>query len=66
MKKIYLFVLFVFTCFAASAQKYVPHIKEGTVMNYNVKSRATGQPAGITLTIINFTPPVKIKWEFSL
>ena len=50
-------------CYTASAQKYVPHIKEGTVMNYNVHSRSTGQPAGITLTIISLTPPVKIKWE---
>lgn len=63
MKKICAFALFIFTCYNAWAQKYVPVIKEGTVLNYNVKSRATGQPAGISLTIISLTPPVRIKWE---
>jgi len=63
MKNIYIFILLVFTSYTASAQKYVPQIKEGTVMNYSVRSRATGQPAGITLTIISLSPPVKIKWE---
>lgn len=41
----------------------MPQIKKGTVMNYNVKARATGQPAGIALTIISLTPTVKIKWD---
>ena len=63
VKKIYSIILLALICYTASAQKYVPHIKEGTVMNYNAHSRATGQPAGITLTIISLTPPVKIKWE---
>ena len=63
VKKLYSIILLASICYTASAQKYVPHIKEGTVMNYNVHSRATGQPAGINLTIISLTPPVKIKWE---
>ncbi len=32
-------------------------------MNYNVKARATGQPASIELTIVSLAPPVKIKWN---
>src|ERR1700761_2650690 len=63
MKKLYTLALFIFICYNASTQKYVPNIKEGTVLNYHVVSRATGQPAGITLTIISLTPPVKIKWD---
>jgi len=62
VKKVYAFALLIFICYNASAQKYVPHIKEGTILNYNVKARATGQPAGISLTIISLAPPVKIKW----
>jgi hypothetical protein len=63
MKKFYSMILLTLIGYTASAQKYVPHIKEGTVMNYNVHSRSTGQPAGISLTIISLTPPVKIKWD---
>lgn len=63
MKKTCFLLLFIFLYYSASAQKYLPTIKEGTVMNYNVKSRATGQPAGISLTIVSFTSPVKIKWD---
>lgn len=63
MKKICCFILCICAYYTVSAQKYVPHIKDGTLMTYSVKSRATGQTANINLTMISLTPPVKIKWE---
>ncbi len=63
MKKLYFLFLLVIPFFTASAQKYVPLIKEGTVLNYDVISSATGQKATITLKYVSVTPPVKMSWS---
>jgi len=63
MKKICSFFLLILIGYAAFSQKYVPVIEQGTLITYKVASRATGQTANITLTMLNLTDTIKIKWE---
>lgn len=63
MKKLSLVLVLIFIAFCASAQKYVPQIKAGTVLTYTAQSRNTGSSAPVTLTIMSVTDPVKIKWD---
>jgi len=48
---------------AVFAQKYVPVIKYGTKVSYNVASRASGATATVTLTILSLTDTVKLGWD---
>lgn len=63
MKKILLiaFLLGLFT--GAFAQKYVPVIKEGTVITYDAYSVALGQHIPLTITIKSLGDPVKFQWD---
>lgn len=63
MKKVCLFLALILIVFGASAQKYLPPIKAGTVLTYTAESRNTGSTAAVTLTVINITDPIKIKWS---
>lgn len=62
MKKLLLLCLVLTLSAAVYAQKYKPVIKNNSTLNYKAVSRATGQPAVITLTLVNIAAPVKIKW----
>lgn len=44
------------------AQKYVPQIKNGTVLNYTANVRAMGQTLPTILTITELNAPMRIKW----
>lgn len=63
MKKILVFAFFatLYTC--AFAQKYVPVIKEGTVITYDAYSVALGQHIPLTITIKSLGDPVKFQWD---
>jgi nucleoid DNA-binding protein len=63
VKKLYLSFLLIAAYSASSAQKYIPEIKEGTVLNYGVISQATGQQAVVALTIASLGDPIKINWN---
>jgi hypothetical protein len=63
MKKLSLSILLLFASFCAFAQKYLPRIKEGSVLTYTAESRNSGQSAQVTLTIASLAYPVKIKWD---
>jgi hypothetical protein len=64
MKKITLIsCLTLLVCSAVSAQKYIPAIKVGTVMNYEAYLRNAGQRIPITLTIKNIGDPTDIQWD---
>jgi len=63
VKNLSFLFLLIISFFSASAQKYVPVIKEGTVLNYDVMSSASGQHATITLKYLTFTPPIKMSWN---
>jgi hypothetical protein len=63
MKKIIAFLLFVGLYSVATAQKYVPVIKEGTVLNYDAYSVGLGQHIPLVLTVKSLGDPVILKWE---
>ena len=63
MKKIIVLAFFAGLYSAAFAQKYVPVIKEGTVINYDAFSTALGQHIPLILTIKSLGDPVKIQWN---
>lgn len=63
MKKIYVIALTLCLNATAFAQKYVPQIKKGTVLNYDAFSQAMGQKIPITLTISNLSSPLDIQYD---
>jgi hypothetical protein len=48
---------------AAMAQKYVPQIKTGTVINYTANVKSLGQNFPLTLTVTNLSDPLRLKWN---
>jgi hypothetical protein len=44
-------------------QKYIPVIKEGTVLNYSVALKNMGQTVELNLTFSSLADPIKMKWE---
>jgi hypothetical protein len=60
-----LVVIAFFAGFSSSvfAQKYVPVIKEGSVINYDAYSKGLGQHVPLILTIKSLGDPVKIQWD---
>lgn len=63
MKTIYAFALMLCLTATAFAQKYVPQIKNGTVLNYSAHSRAFGQDIPLTLTLTSIAAPVQMKYS---
>lgn len=64
MKKIFLTAIIGLLALRVSAQKYVPVIKEGTVLTYDAFSRGLGQHITLTLTVTNFGgDPLKLIWN---
>lgn len=63
MKRLLLSLALFIIGAAAFAQKYMPVIKTGTVLNYSAFLKNTGQNAELNLTITNFTDPVKMQWN---
>ncbi|WP_419801276.1 hypothetical protein [Mucilaginibacter sp.] len=59
-----LFVVALDFCLNVSvfAQKYVPQIKTGTVLNYTAYHKAFGQEVPLTLTVLSTTAPVQLKF----
>jgi hypothetical protein len=62
MKKIILATLFLLLATATFAQKYIPVIKIGTVMNYTAHLRNSGQNIPISLTIKSTGDPMNVQW----
>jgi hypothetical protein len=48
---------------AAFAQKYIPTIKTGSVLNYSIYMKNMGQNAELDLTITALTDPIKMQWS---
>lgn len=63
MKKILFTALISCIGLATFAQKYVPQIKNGTVLKYNAFSRAFGQNIPLTLTVTSITAPVQMQYS---
>lgn len=63
MKTIYAIALILCLTTTTFAQKYVPQLKNGSVLNYSAHSRAFGQDIPLTLTIGSITAPVQLKYS---
>ncbi|MGI4021525.1 MAG: hypothetical protein ACRYFA_08475 [Janthinobacterium lividum] len=63
MKIIFAFAWMLCLTATAFAQKYIPQIKTGTVLNYSAHSRAFGQDISLTLTLTSITAPVQMKYS---
>lgn len=63
MKKIIAFAFFAVLFASASAQKYVPVIKVGTVISYDAYSVGLGQHIPLVLTVKSLGDPVVLKWD---
>ncbi|RYY26241.1 MAG: hypothetical protein EOP41_04690 [Sphingobacteriaceae bacterium] len=62
MKITCLFVLTLCLNVLAFAQKYVPQIKTGTVLNYSAYHKAFGQDVPLTLTVLSTVAPVQLQF----
>ena len=62
MKPIIVLAFFACLYLPAAAQKYVPVIKEGTVLSYDGFSKNLGQHIPLTLTVKSLGDPVSIQW----
>lgn len=62
MKKVLITLTFASSFFTVWAQKYVPQIKAGTVLNYTATARALGQTLPAILTISELNAPLRMKW----
>jgi hypothetical protein len=62
MKTIAALAFFAGICLQATAQKYVPVIKVGTILNYDGYSKNLGQHIALMLTIKSLGNPVSIQW----
>lgn len=65
MKKLITLAALSLIGFTAWAQKYVPEIKTGTVLNYTANVRAMGETLPVTLTINEINAPLRMKWLIS-
>jgi hypothetical protein len=64
MKKLLFTIITVALSFAAFAQKYIPTIKEGSALTYDVYSKGLGQHITLTLTVKKLdTGYVKLQWS---
>ena len=62
MKKILILSVSVLLSYSAWAQKYVPQVKTGTVLNYTAYARAFDKTLPAVLTITEINAPLRIKW----
>jgi hypothetical protein len=65
MKKLLTLTSCIFLSATVWAQKYVPQVKAGTVLNYTAYARNFGQTLPAVLTINNLGAPLQIKWVIS-
>ena len=63
MKKIIAFAFFAALYSVAFAQKYIPVIKQGTVINYDAYSVGLGQHIPLVLTVKSLGDPVVLQWD---
>jgi hypothetical protein len=62
IKKTMLIAALALTTITVKAQKFVPQIKNGTVLNYTANARAFGQTLPAVLTVAEVNAPVRVKW----
>jgi hypothetical protein len=65
MKKLFTLIPCILLSITVWAQKYVPQVKAGTVLNYTAYARNFGQTLPAVLTISQMEAPLQIKWTIS-
>jgi hypothetical protein len=65
MKKLFTLIACILLSITVWAQKYVPQVKAGTVLNYTAYARNFGQTLPAVLTISQMEAPLQIKWTIS-
>lgn len=65
MKKFSLLIVAFIAGHIAAAQTVNPKIGVGSVLNYNVVATSSGQQIPLTLNIISFNDPMKLKWTLT-
>jgi len=64
MKKILILAFIINVSLPALAQKYVPVVKDSTVLTYDAFSKGLGQHISLTLAISNLNgDPIRLKWS---
>ncbi|QQL48336.1 hypothetical protein [Mucilaginibacter ginkgonis] len=62
MKILYAFTIALLLTTTANAQKYIPQIKQGSVLSYQAHANALGQSLPFTLTILNADSTLTMQW----
>ena len=62
MKKLLILSACTMLSLSAWAQRYLPEIKNGTVLSYTANVRAMDQKLPTTLTIIEINAPLRMRW----
>lgn len=65
MKKLLILTVCGLLSLSTWAQKVVPQIKNGTVLNYTANVRVMGQMLPVMMTITEINAPLHIKWVIS-
>lgn len=65
MRKLLILTACTLLSLSVWAQKYVPQIKNGTILNYTANVRAMGQTLPVVMTITEINAPLRIKWVIS-
>jgi hypothetical protein len=63
MKKISLSVILFIITASTFAQKYIPIIKKGSVLNFSVNLKNIGQSIDLDVTIVGLDDPIKMHWN---
>jgi hypothetical protein len=63
MKKICVLIFALILSNIAVAQKFVPKVGVGTVLNYNIIATSSGQQIPLVLSVISINDPMKLKWD---
>jgi len=63
MKTLVVLAFFASLSLNTIAQKYVPVVKEGTVLNYDAFAKGLGQHIPLVFTIKSLGDPIKIQWD---
>lgn len=65
MKKLSLIIFALVLSNALLAQKYVPQIGIGTVINYSAEATNMGYKAPLTLSVVSMNDPMKFTWAIT-
>jgi hypothetical protein len=63
MKKIFLSIVLLLIACSTFAQKYIPVIKTGSVLNFSIYLKNMGQNTELSLTVASLKDPITMHWN---